>query len=44
MFLDLIAFYRAGCLNGAAEQQEFLGERRFAGIGVGYDRKGPCAY
>ena len=39
MFLDFIALDRPSRLNGAPEQQEFLGERCLTGIGVGYDGK-----
>ena len=40
VLLDLIAFYGTGRLDGAAKQQEFLGQGRLTGIGVGYDGKG----
>ncbi len=31
----------AGKIDGAAEQQQFLGQRGLAGVGMGDDRKGP---
>ena len=37
----LASLHRARHLNGAAEQQEFFGERRLAGVGVRDDRKSP---
>src|ERR1700722_1829621 len=41
MLLDLITFYRAGRLDGAAKQEEFLGQGSLTRIRVGNDRKGP---
>lgn len=40
VFLDLIAFYGTGSLDGTAEKQKFFGEGGFTGIRMGNDRKG----
>ena len=43
VLLVVVGLDRAGELNSAAEEQELLGERGLAGVGVGDDRKGAAA-
>jgi hypothetical protein len=45
MFFNLIAFYRARCLDGATKQQEFLGKGGFTRIRVRYNgESAPSGY
>ena len=44
MFLDLIALHGTCHLDGAAEEQQLLGERRLAGIRVGDDGEGAAFF
>lgn len=43
MARSLAGAHFAGHLDGAAEPQQFFGQRRLTGVGVGNDRKGATA-
>ncbi len=40
---DLVALHGAGGVDGAAEEEEFLGEGRFPGVGMADDAKRPAS-